>query len=272
MGGAGSDWQINTELIVGSWWRRSDRSFVNGVCFVWFPYHLTHALTTRTLYVSRVWAGTEPVGWFLDRCGAGEAPEVAAAVPAGSISSPCKSRCIFASNPLFPYAAALLVKLTNLGSGLRRATCLSCLSPQRFLGRSLENIKTTKKKKHRETSTLGAGAASRASGWLRGEMPLGRPPPRRCARYPEGRESAWFGQVHPRRPPASGFTSRPRVEATSAEPRRGTQCRRELRNSKHEAFPITDHIVTPPPAPRAQVPEPAAFTATKREVELSVWL
>lgn len=271
MGGAGSDWQINTELIVGSWWRRSDRSFVNGVCFVWFPYHLTHALTTRTLYVSRVWAGTEPVGWFLDRCGAGEAPEVAAAVPAGSISSPCKSRCIFASNPLFPYAAALLVKLTNLGSGLRRATCLSCLSPQRFLGRSLENKKTTKKniekpplwalEPHPEQAG-GCGARCRsgarrrdaARGTRRVGNPLGSgkftPAAPRHLDLPLDR--AWRQRA---RSPGEG----PSVGVNSG-----------IRNTRPFPSPI---ISSPPrPAPRAQVPEPAAFTATKREVELSVWL
>lgn len=131
-------------------------ALLNLISFVWFPYHfdsclnyvytlceqglLTEAACARARCV---WAEVGFRGGFWILPDDGEAMESAvvagakdgggAAVPARvpspqaglSRGSRCKSRCIFAINLLFPYAAAFLVRLINLGSGLHRGTRLS---------------------------------------------------------------------------------------------------------------------------------------------------
>lgn len=95
-------------MIAVSSWRRNDRSFVNSYSLCLVPHiTLTHALTT--LSASRVY-GQEPDAFGRGR-DLGLEQGRARCAPERSPCPRCKSRCIFAINLLFPYAAFL--RLSN---------------------------------------------------------------------------------------------------------------------------------------------------------------
>lgn len=99
------------------------------------PITLTHALTTYTLYESRVCWQKEPMRSQRQWPRSGFSVEVDAAPQwsqelgwRGATPTRGVNLTVFAINLLFPYVAAVLVRLMNLGSGLRRGT-LSPLPP-----------------------------------------------------------------------------------------------------------------------------------------------